>query len=187
MEVDWYQLDGCKSLRQLSVTRLEEDVLGWLNTDATFVQELIVTDHYGMYDDDLDNFRFLSLQQLSMLFIREMTIPKRNGDDIWSDTDSSVTDPSEVETMSGEDSSSESETRPRARTSPEAETSSQAGTISESESSLEAGTSYSEFDRSIITVLDRLSDNGAHLTRLGLSMDLETQWVSNSMTWLSKC
>jgi hypothetical protein len=182
MEVDWYQLDGCKSLRQLSVSRLEEDLLDWLNTGANSVQELIITDHYGMYDDDLDNFRFLSLQNLSMLFIREMTVSKRNEDDFWSDTDSSVTDSSEAETTSGEESSSEPEARSRARTLSEAETSSQAGSISESEISSEAGTPYSELDRSIITVLDRLSDNGAQLTRLGLCIDLETQWVGSSTT-----
>jgi hypothetical protein len=33
-------------------------------------------------------------------------------------------------------------------------------------------------DRSLITVLDRLRDNGANLTQLGICVDLETQWVS---------
>lgn len=32
-------------------------------------------------------------------------------------------------------------------------------------------------DKSLITVLDRLHDGGSHLTRLGLCLDLETQWV----------
>jgi hypothetical protein len=36
-------------------------------------------------------------------------------------------------------------------------------------------------DADVITVLDRLPDGGAHLTRLGLCLDFGTQWVCQAM------
>ena len=88
MEIDWSLLDGCTSLRQLSVSRLEHDVRKWLNSGGNAVEELIVTDHYGMYEDDLGNFDALRLPQLSMLFTREVTVKRRVDEDAWSDIDS---------------------------------------------------------------------------------------------------
>jgi hypothetical protein len=88
MEIDWAFLSNCTSLRQLAVTRLQDDVRRWLNNDGKSVQELIVTEHYSMYDDDLDNLDALRLPHLSMLFTREMTVSKCDPEDEWSDVDS---------------------------------------------------------------------------------------------------
>ena len=188
LEVDWSQLEDCKSLQKLSVSRFDEEVLDWLNTSGNSVQDFIVTEHYGMYDKDLDNFRFLRLPRLSMIFLREMMVSRRDGDDAWSDTDSSITDFSEAEsesvagTASGAESLPESPTLPKAGSPSEAETTSDAESTSEFESPSRAWIPYLELDRSTITVLDRLSDHGAKLTRLGLCIDLETQWVSDFKT-----
>jgi len=88
MEIDWTFLSNCTSLRQLAVTRLQDDIRQWLNNGGKSVQELIVTEHYSMYDDDLDNLDALRLPHLSMLFTREMTVPERDPEDEWSDVDS---------------------------------------------------------------------------------------------------
>ncbi len=186
LEVDWSQLEGCKSLQKLSVSIFDEEVLDWLNTSGNSVQDFIVTQHYSMYDKDLDNYKFLCLPQLSMISLREMMVSKRDGDDAWSDTDSSITDFSEPE------NGSEAETKSRAKISPKSPTLPKAGSPSEAETTLDAESMseleypsgaripYLELDRSTITVLDRLSDHGAQLTRLGICIDLETQWVSDS-------
>jgi hypothetical protein len=185
MDVDWDQLEDCKSLQRLSVSRLEMDLVNWLtNGCGSVVEELIVTDHYGMYDDDLDYFEYL-LPRLSMLFVREMTIARRSGDEAWSDTDSSVTDSSEAEITSETGTILEVESllipqiHLKPRTLSMAGTPSQAGLRSDSETPSEARNPYKELDRSIITVLDRLDENGAQLTKLGLCLDFETQWVSS--------
>lgn len=186
MDVDWDQLEDCKSLQRLSVSRLEMDLVSWLtNGCGSVVEELIVTDHYGMYDDDLDYFEYL-LPRLSMLFVREMTIARRSGDEAWSDTDSSVTDSSEAEITSETGTILEVESllipqiHLKPRTLSMAGTPSQAGLRSDSETPSEARNPYKELDRSIITVLDRLDENGAQLTKLGLCLDFETQWVQFS-------
>jgi len=132
LDLGWSHLEGFKSLKQLSVTLIGKDVLNWLNTAGNSVEELIVTEHYGMYDDDLDNFYPLRLPRLSMLFIREMVGYRRSMYSYWEDEDSS-----KLSTM----------LRP-----------------------------------SCITVLDRLYDNGAQLTRLGLCLDLKSQWVCSITT-----
>ena len=93
MEIDWSLLDACKSLHQLSVTRLEDDVRLWLNNGGKSVQELMVSDHYSMYEDGLHEFDALT-SHLSMLMTWEITVRKRNlaSGDAWSDTDSSISD-----------------------------------------------------------------------------------------------
>jgi hypothetical protein len=193
LEVDWSQLEDCKSLQKLSVLRFDEEILHWLNTSGNSIQDFIVTEHYSMYDKDLDNYRFLCLPQLSMIFLREMTVSRRDGDDAWSDTDSSITDFSEAEsesvagTTSGPESLQESPTLPNAGSPSEAETISDAESASEFESPSRAGIPYLELDRSTITVLDRLSDHGAQLTRLGLCIDLKTQWVSDFKSGWVRC
>lgn len=193
LEVDWSQLEGCKSLQKLSVSIFDEEVLDWLNTSGNSVQDFIVTEHYSIYDEDLDNYKFLCLPQFSMLFLRERTVSRRDGDDAWSDTDSSITDFSEAESESVAETTSRAESWPKSPTLPKAGSPSEAGTTSDAESTSEfespcrAGIPYLELDRSTITVLDRLSDHGAQLTRLGLCIDLETQWVSDFKTGWVKC
>lgn len=89
LEFDWKGMTKCKSLRQLSITQLEPSVRNWLNTGGQSVEELIITDHYNMYDDDLNNFGALRLDNLTMLFTRELTIRRRThdigglGDEEW--------------------------------------------------------------------------------------------------------
>jgi hypothetical protein len=140
MKVHWDFFAECTSLKQLSVSRLDKDVQQWLNAGGKSVQELFVTEHYSMYDELLDNFDLLKLPQLSMLFIREMTVRTLEHEDAWSDIDSLESDV---------------------------------------DLELPELTSQIMLDRSVITVLDRLYDQGANLTRLGLCVQLETQWVSD--------
>ena len=126
--LDWHQLKDCKSLQQLSVTRLNFDVLELINEYTSSVTELIVTDRYNPYDEGLDHFELLGGVHLSMLFVQSK-LSKMRDFDAWSER---LNDPPVP--GSGND--------PR-----------------------------------VNTVLDRLHDRGAHLTRLGLSLDFETQWV----------
>jgi hypothetical protein len=131
------------------VTRLGDNVRVWLNTVGNSVQELIVTDHYGTYEAGLENFNALNLPNLSMLFTKEEYSPKPASEDEWSDIDS---DGSQVESYSD---------------------------LSEgiaTTTDLRVGSSL-HVERSIRTVLDRLSDGGSKLTRLCLDLDFETQWV----------
>lgn len=133
LDLGWSHLEGFKSLKQLSVTLIGKDVLNWLNTAGNSVEELIVTEHYGMYDEDLGNFYSLRLPRLLMLFVREMVGYKRKEYNYWDDIDSS-----QLSTM---------------------------------------------INPSCMTVLDRLYDNGAQLTRLGLCLDLKSQWVRSLATF----
>jgi hypothetical protein len=151
MKVNWAPFQDCTSLHQLCITRIQDDVVKWLNNVATSVQELIVTEHYGKYDRDLDNFTALNLPHLSMIVTREwMVLDEADDESLW-------------ETESSEFSESES--------SP-SDTHSW-GSPSESDSS----PSNPRPDKSIISILDRLGRGASQLTRLNLCLDLETQWV----------
>lgn len=99
IEIDWSLLKDCKSLRQLSVNTLTRDVRRWLNDDGISVQELIVTDREGMYDEGLSEFYALTLPRLSMLFVCEESVSKCIPEDPWTDTDSSATDPSDADIL----------------------------------------------------------------------------------------
>jgi len=144
MEIHWGLLEDCTSLNQLSVSRIEKDVVAWVNTSGNSIQEFIVTDHYGMYDDELDNFDVLRIPHLSMLYTCEVAVPIIDHEDAWSDTDSDSSD-TDME-------------------------------ISDSANS-------PKLSRTIITVLDRLYDRGAHLKKLGLAIDLrDAQYVSGFLS-----
>jgi len=94
MKVDWDQLEDCKVLQRLSVTRLETDLVQWLKKGyGSLIEELIVTEHYGMYDEGLDNFELLRLPRLSTLFIREKTVGKRSGNNVLSNNGARLTEP----------------------------------------------------------------------------------------------
>lgn len=154
LEIDWSLLNGCTSLHQLSVSRLTDDVATWLNDDGRSVQELIVTDHYKRTDWGLENFDALFRPQLSMLFTLEIAVSSREANDDMADTDSS-------DSWTNTNSSEYWE---------------------ENVSDQSLADNNSEVDRkkphkAAITVLDRLQDGGSHLSRLGLSLDFETQWV----------
>jgi hypothetical protein len=72
---DWTFLSKC-SLRQLSVSRLENDTLEWLNSNGRSVEELIVTDHCSAIDVSTQNLGKLKLPNLSMLVTRECLLPR---------------------------------------------------------------------------------------------------------------
>lgn len=128
MQVQWNFFAECTSVRQLSVARIDKRVRLWLNTTGTSVEELLVTNHYSMYDKDLNNFDRLELPHLSMLLVREMTDRERSTERGWRGIDP----------------------------------------VSKKQIHLR---------RNIVTALDRLPDNVTHLTRLGICIELETQWV----------
>jgi hypothetical protein len=151
VDVGWAQLDDCKTIRQLSVTRLETDVLEWLSNGGQSVQELIVTEHYSAYDPDLENFDVLRLPQLSMLFVREMSVPRRTsggggGNGLGWGSDHPILPLPGICSLTND-------ARPEEALPP-------------------------QLDPFIMTVLDRLHDNGAQLIRLGLCLDMKTQWAS---------
>jgi len=130
MQVQWNFFTECASLCQLSVTRLDKKLRRWLNTSGKSVQELLITEHYSMYDNALGNFDILELPQLSMLFTREMTISEHPNTRGWRGINSDTREQIYV-------------------------------------------------DKYRITTLDRIPDNIANLTRLGLCIELENQWVSS--------
>jgi hypothetical protein len=124
---DWFQLEDCNLLQQLSVTRLNDDTRDWLNDYGKNIKELIITDPYSLIDEDFDNFDLLENNCFSMLFVQTKA-PTLSEFDDW------------VERIYGP-----YETARR--------------------------------DAVDITILDRLHDKGAQLTRLGLCLDLEGHWV----------
>ncbi|CZR55590.1 uncharacterized protein PAC_05478 [Phialocephala subalpina] len=145
--IDWSLFEDCKSIRQLSVSRISSDVIEWLRGGGKTVEELLIADHYDMYDNEgMDRFNILNLPHLSMLYVREIWVDKRTEDDDWDDTDSDASDPEEVE---------------------------EADTMDLDASELESP----RMDPSVMTVLDRLPDGGVHLTRLALCITFEDQWT----------
>jgi hypothetical protein len=79
--VDWSLFEQCTSVRQLAVTNITDEVCTWIN-DRTDIVELIVSKHYGMYDQELPFFNDLKLPQLSMLFVREISVAETMEKDI---------------------------------------------------------------------------------------------------------
>jgi hypothetical protein len=188
IEIDWSLLNGCESLHQLAVSRLEPDVTDWLNSKGQSVQELIVTHHYTMYSDDLDEFDRLNLPNLTMLFTSEGTVAKRDDDDGWTDTSSSVDDSTEAIELGIDSSDSESsDANSEERDSSDSSDSESSDANSEERDSSDIRLSESNesncpphsrnYDRSVITVLDRLHDGGAQITGLRICLDFESQWV----------
>jgi hypothetical protein len=182
LEVGWSQLEDCKSLQTLSVSMFQADVLDWLHMNGNSVQHFIVTEHYSMYDEDLDSYNLLCLPQLSMIFLREMVVPEQEKKRAWYMGGSSDMEILEAESESVAGITARAESWPESPTIPISRSPSAAERASELESRTRARISFEKLDRSTITVLDRLSDHGAQLTRLGLCMDLETQWVSDFKT-----
>lgn len=93
MIIDWSLLKDCTSLYQLSVARIGHDVREWLNSGGKSVQELIVTERYGIYDKELKNYNAIRLPNLSLLFTAEDFMGETYRDDSSSyedffDTDS---------------------------------------------------------------------------------------------------
>ena len=163
MEVDWSLLKDCTTLRQLSVSRLGDDVKEFLNRTAKSVHELIVTDSRGIRDGGGRIFEALNLQ-LSMLYTLEDGPDSSDSEDSWSDTDSSATDPPQTDIL---------ETNPSERD------------VHHSSAASDE-TRPSRPDESVKTILDRLQDGGKHLKQLCISIDLDTQWVSSTHTFRAR-
>jgi hypothetical protein len=169
--VDWtpFTSEECKSLLQLSVARLEEDVTCWLRQGGNCVQELIVTDHYSFNDQGINQFFNIPLSQLSMLWVREKHPWQQSlyEDSDWSDTDSSISD-WDLDSSTSDQSTSESSNSQLSHSDP-----TQPSPLKPNAPKL---------DKLVMTVLDRLPDGGSHLTRLCIALDFETQWVSDNPT-----
>ncbi len=149
--IDWRRLEDCKSICQLSVSRISADVIDWLLQNGKTVQELLVTDHYNMRDSEgMGRFSTLNLPRLSMLYVREMWIEKTTDEDDWEDTDMDASDSDDLANVPVNFDSSEQES---------------------SQSTPDLA------DSSLSTVLDRLPDGGLHLTRLALCIIFEDQGV----------
>lgn len=167
LEIDWSLLDDCTNLEQLSVSRFGQDVVSWVLSHMS-IQELIVTHHYGMYDEDLDNFKHLLMPNLRMLFVREISTPKRSDENDWTDISSS-----------DEDSESSTSGESDANASDPAGSESSSTNDQDSDSSSDADSFEIErLDKSTISILDRIPTGGCRLEQLSLCLDLETQWVS---------
>ncbi|KAH8670172.1 hypothetical protein BGZ60DRAFT_29778 [Tricladium varicosporioides] len=158
-EFYWPYFTECSSLYQLSVTRLTKNVRYWLKAHGQSISELIVTNHYGMYDEALNNFDALDLPNLSMIFVREWDVEKREH---W---DHSHDDADDYDDWSDQDTQMSLVV---------------AGTDvrDDDDLTIEIFEKFSHEEKSIITVLDRLKGGGKQLTRLALCITLETQWVT---------
>ncbi|KAE9368856.1 hypothetical protein N431DRAFT_415599 [Stipitochalara longipes BDJ] len=93
MKVQWDFFSECTLLRQLAASTLDRTLRQWLNSHGKSTQELLIMEHYNMYDGSLSNFDNLKLPQLSMLFTREMTIDAHVYDLGWRDTNSESSRP----------------------------------------------------------------------------------------------
>jgi len=71
LEIDFSLLEDCKSLQEVSLTRITPEVIRWLSGPARGVQELFITDSYNIYDPDLRFFSQLKLDRLSTLYTDE--------------------------------------------------------------------------------------------------------------------
>jgi len=168
--IDWTPFPPveCKSLYQLSVCRLGDDVTDWLRQDGNCVQELIVTDHYRFNEKDLNQFFRLPASRLSMLWTREKypwgSRGYEDSDSDWTDTDSSMDEWSDLESSISDQASLGS-------------SSSQYSHLNATQLHALSSTAPN-MDKRVMTVLDRLPDGGSHLKKLCLALDFERQWVS---------
>lgn len=156
-ETDWSMLNDCTSVRHLEVTRLEDDLRKWLNTDGRFVEELVLVEPLNMNDHNIRNLDRLKLPNLKTLFMSEQGA---------SQTD----DESDSESEHGSDLQIRTDGILWVN-----------GNLPDPNSPVAAtpdATGVRVLSNSIKSVLDRLHDHGSQLERLALSLDLETQWVS---------
>lgn len=196
--IDWtpFTADECKSLRQLAVTRLRQDVTRWLSKDGACVQELIVMDHYNLNDKGLNEFSKLPLQ-LNMIWTREWHPWRRltyNDEDDWTDTDESVSDWTDIDSSDESDLDADSDESNSDLDSDisnaqltDLNPSQLAPLISTSAQSQPNPliSTASNSRKQLLTVLDLLPNGGSHLTRLSISLDFETQWVSVTISPLN--
>lgn len=166
MHVNWVLLQDCTSLQQVAISRIDENIVEWLNSGRTSVEELLLMDHYYWDDEDLEAFSALRLPHLKMIITHERsgslgTYDDSSDESAWSDTESSVSSSSE---------------------------SGSSGTASIETAKADFFPPILTPDKSMITVLDRLADGGSQLTKLSLCLDLETQWVcENSSIYIFSC
>jgi hypothetical protein len=162
--VEWSFFSECRSLHQLSVTRLGSDVREWLNAGGRSVQELIVTNRYVPWDAELNNFNLLDLPHLSMLYTGEVILFESHPNDSSSD----------VASIWSQDSfGSDIDLRSQ----------SSGGRLANLELESQALTEAVP-DLITNTVLDRLHDGGLELSRLYVDLNFETQWVGKFSLFL---
>jgi hypothetical protein len=72
VEVHWPLFDQCQSLEQLHITRLEEDVTDWINSQADSLEDLVITERFrGGHTKGYQNFYELNLKKLSGLYLSD--------------------------------------------------------------------------------------------------------------------
>lgn len=152
------------------------------------MQELIVTEHYSLYERDMKNFECLVLPKLSMLFVRERFVGPESvlqfPDSDSSDSSDSSDGSDEVELSWITDS--EASDNMHSDTDLNGSMDSKSNSEKSGSRNRETKLSFKGLDLSCITVLDRLHDGGIQLTRLGISLDFESQWVRLSINFPSR-
>lgn len=128
----------------------------WLEVDAKSVEELIVTYENVTSDRELNHFNYLNLPSLSMLFLRE-TAPGIKFSEPWRHRESKFL---------------EKEGLTYAELAKSVQDEAEVFTVL-----LDSKSRFVSLGRFTVSVLDRLPDGGASLTRLGLCLHFETQWV----------
>lgn len=74
IEVKWSQLAGCKSIRQISVSRLTEECVDWIRPCGNTVREVIVMDEYGESTPKHDLTNFVFLPNLTTLAVHDKSL-----------------------------------------------------------------------------------------------------------------
>jgi hypothetical protein len=72
LDIAWSFFHDCASLRHFQITRLSSEAVEWLADHGNEIEELIVTDYYNIFDEELETLRKSQLPKLTMLFSREM-------------------------------------------------------------------------------------------------------------------
>lgn len=154
IRVEWSLFKDCTSLQQLSISTLNSGARQWLLDSGKSVRELIITDEWGIYEDDMEDFFASTGPHLSMLYLAQENLERLPPDDPWTDTDSSTTDTIATDMIEPE---------------------------------LEDLSSTEELhDESVPSSLQPIRYCGAHLTRLALYLNFDTQLVSENQLSLER-
>ncbi|KAG9233583.1 hypothetical protein BJ875DRAFT_511825 [Amylocarpus encephaloides] len=183
-EIHWPLFDACRAVRNFQITLLTQEVLNWLN-DKQSVQELILTDHYDCQNEAFRNISQLRIPRLSMLLLRDNVhapnahLPIDDGgaeqEAEWSESDGSA-----VFACSLFDAGEELVQRRSSLTNNPSEPGSSQVMRSQT---LVVGINKNKlnskplFDcQQFTSILDRIPHRLQHLEKLGISLNLETQF-----------
>jgi hypothetical protein len=185
VEIHWPLFNLCRSLQQLQITRLEDDITEWINEKADSLKDLVIAEQYYGGDKGYWNFSRLNLRNLAGLYIRDSAI--RNFHTTLYERDSSwstYSDESEdgnhefPETYDSQDHGALGTNNSEPLLS---ETESESGLESDCQSDSSSNYDWKPTVTSPgphLSVLDYLPDKGIHLRKLGISIQFETQWAS---------